>query len=115
MNGSGRWRAARGWLGQAANCVLSEVEDGRFKTITHDVPASDRAVRLEGWTIPGLANVPSHAFQPSLRGAIESGGGDFWEWRQQMYRAAAQSDWTDYFKSSRFVFREMLEAGITAV
>lgn len=115
MNGSGLWHADQAWLGQAANDVLIEVEDGRIKTITHHVPAPDGAVRLEGWTIPGLANVHSHAFQHSLRGATESGGGDFWEWRQQMYRAAAQSDWTDYFKSSRFVFREMLEAGITAV
>lgn len=115
MNGSGVWHAEQAWLGQAANDVLIEVEDGRIKTITQDVPAPDGAVRLEGWTIPGLANVHSHAFQHSLRGATESGGGDFWEWRQQMYRAAAPSDWTDYLKNSRFVFREMLEAGITAV
>ncbi len=115
MNGSGLWHADQAWLGQAAKDVLIEVEDGRIKTITQDVPAPDGAVRLKGWTIPGLANVHSHAFQHSLRGATESGGGDFWEWRQQMYHAAAQSDWTDYFKSSRFVFREMLEAGITAV
>jgi formiminoglutamate deiminase len=115
MNGSGLWHAEQAWLGHAAKDVLIEVEDGRIKTITENVPAPDGAVRLSGWTIPGLANVHSHAFQHSLRGATESGGGDFWEWRQQMYRVAAQSDWTDYFKSSRFVFREMLEAGITAV
>jgi len=114
VNGSGIWHAEQAWLGQAANDVLIEVEDGRIKTITQDVPAPAGAVRLEGWTIPGLANVHSHAFQHSLRGAVESGAGDFWEWRQQMYRAVT-SDWTDYFKSSRFVFREMLEAGITAV
>ncbi len=115
MNGSGLWHADQAWLGHRAEDVLIEVDDGRIKTITQDVPAPDGAVRLEGWTIPGLANVHSHAFQSSLRGATESGGGDFWEWRQQMYRAAGQSDWTDYFNSSRFVFREMLEAGITAV
>jgi formiminoglutamate deiminase len=115
MNGSGLWHAEQAWLGRAAKDVLIEVEDGRIKTITENVPAPHGTVRLSGWTIPGFANVHSHAFQHSLRGATESGGGDFWEWRQQMYRVAAQSDWTDYFKSSRFVFREMLEAGITAV
>ncbi len=115
MNGSGLWHVEQAWLGRRAEDVLIEVEDGRIKAITQDVPAPAGAVRLEGWTIPGLANVHSHAFQHSLRGATESGGGDFWEWRQQMYHAAAQSDWTDSFKSSRFVFREMLEAGITAV
>lgn len=73
------------------------------------------ATRLRGWTIPGLANVHSHAFQHVLRGATESGGGDFWEWRQQMYRAA--EGWTQarYLEHCRGVYREMLHAGITAV
>ena len=70
---------------------------------------------MEGWTIPGFANVHSHAFQHSLRGTTESGGGDFWEWREQMYRAAKSWKAADYFDHSRKVFREMLQAGITAV
>ncbi len=115
MNGSGRWHADQAWLGYRAEDVLIEVEDGRIKAVTAGVPAPAGAVRLSGWTIPGFANVHSHAFQHSLRGTVESGAGDFWEWRQQMYRVAATGDWTDYFKSARFVFREMLEAGITAV
>jgi formiminoglutamate deiminase len=69
---------------------------------------------LKGWTIPGLANVHSHAFQRLLRGEIESGGGDFWEWRAQMYRFT-EWDPDDYSRHARDVFREMLEAGITAV
>ena len=73
------------------------------------------ATTLRGWTIPGLANVHSHAFQHALRGATESGGGDFWEWRQQMYRAAEGWTSASYFEHSRRVFREMLQAGITAV
>lgn len=114
MNGTGVWHAEQAWIGHRADNVLIEVEDGKIKSITEGVPPPPGAVRLEGWTIPGLANVHSHAFQHSLRGAVESGAGDFWEWRQQMYHAVT-SDWTDYLKSSRFVFREMLEAGITAV
>jgi len=115
VNGSGRWHADQAWLGYRAEDVLIEVEDGRIKAVTAGVPAPAGAVRLSGWTIPGFANVHSHAFQHSLRGTVESGAGDFWEWRQQMYRVAGSWDWTDYFKSARFVFREMLEAGITAV
>jgi formiminoglutamate deiminase len=71
-------------------------------------------VNLRLWTIPGLANVHSHAFQRLLRGEVESGAGSFWEWRDRMYR---YTDWVpeDYFKHARLVFREMLEAGITAV
>src|SRR5437870_9298672 len=64
--------------------------------------------------MPGLANVHSHAFQRLLRAEIESGGGDFWEWRERMYRFT-QWEPADYFKHGRLVFREMLESGITAV
>ena len=114
MKGSGKWHAEQAWLGRRAEQVLIEVEDGRIKSIAEDVFAPTDAVQLKGWTIPGLANVHSHAFQRLLRGEIESGGGDFWEWRERMYRF---TDWqpADYFKHARLVFREMLEAGITAV
>jgi formiminoglutamate deiminase len=62
-----------------------------------------------------MANVHSHAFQHSLRGRIETGGGDFWEWRREMYRAAEEFDPADYVKHGVRLFREMLQAGITAV
>jgi formiminoglutamate deiminase len=114
LNGSGLWHADQAWLGHAANNVLIEVEDGRIQAVMEEVPAPPAAVRLEGWTIPGLANVHSHAFQHMLRGRTESGGGDFWEWRKRMYEATSW-DPADYLKYSRFVFQEMLKAGITAV
>jgi len=114
MNGSGRWHAEQAWLGHRAENVLIEVEDGLIKTITEGAPAPRDAVVLKGWTIPGLANVHSHAFQRLLRGEVESGGGDFWEWRDSMY-GFAQWDPADYFNHARLVFREMLEAGITSV
>ena len=95
--------------------MLIEVEDGRITKVAEAAATAAGATRLRGWTIPGLANVHSHAFQRSLRGATESGGGDFWEWRDQMYRAA--EGWTagNYLEHCRGVFREMLQAGITAV
>jgi formiminoglutamate deiminase len=114
LNGSGKWHAEQAWLGHRAENVLIEVEAGRITRVEEDVFAPSEAVSLKGWTIPGLANVHSHAFQRLLRGEVESGGGNFWEWRERMYR---YTDWQpqDYFKHARFVFREMLEAGITAV
>jgi formiminoglutamate deiminase len=115
VNGSGIWHADQAWLGHRAEDVLIEVENGRIKAVTEGAVASRGAIALHGWTIPGLANVHSHAFQHSLRGATESGGGDFWEWRQQMYRAAEGWTAVDYLKHCRRVFREMLQAGITAV
>ena len=114
MNGSGLWHAEQAWLGHRAENVLIEVEGGRIKSVEEGAPSPPGAIVLKGWTIPGLANVHSHAFQRLLRGEIESGGGDFWEWRAQMYRFT-EWDPADYFKHARYVFREMLEAGITAV
>ena len=114
MNGSGKWHAEQAWLGRHAANVLIEVEAGRIKSIEEDVFAPHDATPLRGWTIPGMADAHSHAFQRLARGEIESGGGDFWEWRDRMYRF---TDWlpADYFRHARLVFREMLEAGITAV
>jgi formiminoglutamate deiminase len=114
VDGSGLWHAEQAWLGHRAEDVLFEVENGRIRAVEEGTPAPAGAVVLKGWTIPGLANVHSHAFQRLLRGEIESGGGDFWEWRAEMYRFT-EWDPADYFKHARFVFREMLEAGITAV
>lgn len=115
MNGSGVWHAEQAWLGRRAQGVLIEVENGRIKAVTEGVTAPPGAERLSGWTIPGLANVHSHAFQAVLRGRTESGGSNFWGWRRQMYAAAGNWDEASYLKHARQVFREMLEAGITAV
>ena len=115
MNGSGMWHAEQAWLGHAARDVLIEVRDGRIMAITERVPPPPEAVAFKGWTIPGLANVHSHAFQDLLRGRVETEGGDFWAWRSEMYRAAENLDPADYVKHALRLFREMLEAGITAV
>jgi formiminoglutamate deiminase len=94
--------------------VLIEVDNGLIRSIAEGIPAPPRAIVLKGWTIPGMANVHSHAFQRVLRGRVESGSGDFWEWRQQMYGA---TEWTAaaYLEHCVSVFTEMLAAGITAV
>lgn len=114
--GSGVWHADHAWLGRLADQVLIEVENGTIKAVTGEVPRPPPgAIRLEGVTIPGMANVHSHAFQHSLRGRTESAEGDFWTWRREMYRSA--QDWSParYLAHARLVFREMLHAGITAV
>src|SRR5438132_14231728 len=72
------------------------------------------SIAFKVWTIHILDNIHSHAFQRLLRGEVESCGGDFWEWRDRMYRFT-EWDAADYFNHGRLVFREMLEAGITAV
>ncbi|HEX3508746.1 MAG TPA: formimidoylglutamate deiminase, partial [Candidatus Dormibacteraeota bacterium] len=83
--------------------------------VTEGARVPPGATKLRGWTVPGFANVHSHAFQRVLRGATESGGGDFWEWREHMYRAAEGWTAARYLEHCSAVFREMLQAGITAV
>ena len=84
--------------------------------VTPDVtdPPGD-AVRLEGLTLPGLANVHSHAFHRALRGRFQEGPGSFWTWRQVMYRVADRLDPDNYLRLAGAVFAEMALAGFTAV
>jgi formiminoglutamate deiminase len=73
------------------------------------------AVRLGGVTVPGLANVHSHAFHRALRGRTQRGRGSFWTWRDRMYAAAERLDPESYLALARAVYAEMALAGITTV
>jgi formimidoylglutamate deiminase len=67
----------------------------------------------ETLSLPGFVDAHSHGFQRALRG--RTGGGDFWAWRDLMLaeaeRQTPQSVRGDYVE----VYRELLEAGYTAV
>lgn len=63
----------------------------------------------------GLGNGHSHAFHWRLRGRTNAGGGDFWRWRETMYREAASLTPTLYQGLATGVFGEMLAGGYTAV
>jgi formiminoglutamate deiminase len=113
-----RWWAEHAWLGgqRTTPGVLIEVNGGRFDVITPGVPASPAgAVRLDGLTLPGLANVHSHAFHRALRGRTHEGPGSFWTWRDLMYRVAERLDPDRYLRLAKAVFAEMVMAGFTAV
>lgn len=107
------------WLGgdRAEAGVLVEVEGERIASVRPDVAAAPAgAERLDGLTIPGLANAHSHAFQRALRGrAQERGGGSFWDWRERMYALAGRIDPDGYRALARACYGEMALAGITAV
>jgi formiminoglutamate deiminase len=106
------------WLGgeRTEPGVVIEVAGERIGSVATGVttPPPD-ATRLEGLTIPGLANAHSHAFQRALRGRTQAGDGSFWTWREQMYTAAATPDPDGYRLLARATFGEMALAGITAV
>jgi len=106
------------WLGGegATAGVVIGVEGERIVTVRTEVgepPAG--ATVLSGYTLPGLANAHSHAFQRAFRGKTEVGKGTFWNWREQMYAAASRLDPDSYFALARATFGEMALAGVTAV
>jgi len=112
------WWAEHAWLGGAHTTadVLFEVKEDRFDAITPGVTSPPAgAVRLEGLTLPGLANVHSHAFQRALRGRTHEGPGSFWTWRDLMYAVADRLDPDNYLRLAAAVFAEMALAGFTAV
>ena len=41
--------------------------------------------------VPGFANTHSHAFHRALRGQTNSGGGDFWAWRERMWASRRET------------------------
>jgi formiminoglutamate deiminase len=106
------------WLGGpgAEPGVLVEVEDGRITGITSGIPAPlSGAWRLDGLTLPGLANAHSHAFQRALRGRTQRGRGSFWTWREQMYALVERLDPQSYLALARATYAEMALAGVTTV
>ncbi len=106
------------WLGGTAAeaGVVVEVEYGRMAAVSGGVPVPPSgAHRLDGLTLPGLANAHSHAFQRALRGRTHHGSGSFWTWREQMYRAADRIDPESYLALARATYAEMALAGITTV
>jgi len=104
------------WLGRAVPGVVLEVADGRFVAVTPGVTTPPPGAQvLRGLTLPGLANVHSHAFHRALRGRTHAGRGTFWTWRDRMYDVAGRLDPDTYLALARATYAEMALAGVTAV
>jgi formimidoylglutamate deiminase len=67
----------------------------------------------ETLSLPGFVNAHSHAFQRALRGRTE--GDDFWGWRDAMLALAQGLNVEQLRVRYVDVYREMLDAGYTAV
>jgi formimidoylglutamate deiminase len=71
---------------------------------------------VSGPVVPGMPNVHSHAFQRVMSGLTETGsGGDFWDWRETMYRIANQITPDQLKVIATQLYGEMLRAGYTSV
>jgi formiminoglutamate deiminase len=104
------------WLGgdTVTADVRIEVAGDRIAAVTPGVER-ERAIRLRGVTLPGLANAHSHAFQRALRGRTQRGGGSFWTWREDMYALASRITPDDTYALAMGTYAEMVKAGITTV
>ncbi|MCA1695352.1 MAG: amidohydrolase family protein, partial [Actinobacteria bacterium] len=107
------------WLGgvEPVAGVLLELAGERIVTVRAGVSTvPGHARRLDGLTLPGLANAHSHCFQRALRGRTQRAtGGSFWSWREQMYELAESLDAERFEALARATFAEMALAGITLV
>ena len=106
------------WLGgpRAAQGVVIAVDGDRISAVCGGVPVRpEGAIPLAGLTLPALANAHSHAFHRALRGRTHDGRGNFWTWRDLMYRVAARLDPDSYYRLARAAFAEMALAGIGVV
>lgn len=71
-----------------------------------------------GWHLPGIANLHSHAFQRAMAGMAERQGDpndSFWTWRETMYGMAARFTPEQLRAVAAQLYVEMLEAGYTSV
>lgn len=88
--------------------------DGTIVAVESGVDPHPQDERL-GVVLPGLGNAHSHAFHRLLRGRTHGEGGDFWRWREAMYRAAGALEPDRYRLVATAVFGEMVASGWTAV
>lgn len=112
------WWCAHAWLGpgRVEAGVLVEASGGVVTRVTPGAAEPSRAAtRLGGLTLPGLANVHSHAFHRALRARTQAGRGTFWTWRDAMYDVAAALTPASYLELATAVYAEMALAGVTCV
>jgi len=101
-----------GWI---ENVTVSTDESGIIIAIT-DGPADDHS----GYALPGFRNCHSHAFQYAMAGLAErhgreSGGDDFWGWRDTMYRLALSLDPDQVEAIAAMLYSELVRHGYTHV
>ena len=105
------------WMGESfERGVRIEIDNGSIQSVTRG--NSEENVTLKGKALmPGMINCHSHAFQRGLRGKGETytGEGNFWTWRNEMYKLVENSTKESYYTEVKKCFEEMLRGGITSV
>lgn len=111
------------WLAQGwADDVRIEIDRGKYLSgalldVAVGVAAAEQ-VSLTGWTVPGMPNLHSHAFQRAMAGLAERRGNpedSFWTWREVMYAFAGSIGPDELRAIATQLYVEMLKAGYTHV
>ncbi|MBT2512575.1 formimidoylglutamate deiminase [Arthrobacter sp. ISL-30] len=108
------WVEADG-IPTVASGVRLALQEGRIVGVSSGVSPEPGDEMLNGVVFPAAANAHSHAFHRILRGRTHDGRGDFWVWREQMYRSAGELTPEKYEKLATAVFAEMVVAGFSSV
>ncbi|BBK40843.1 formimidoylglutamate deiminase [Allostella vacuolata] len=103
--------------GWARDVRIAVDGDGWIAAVQAGTPAAGAEAHA-GIALPGLPNLHSHAFQRGMAGLAERRGtmeGNFWGWRDVMYRFLAVLDPDDVSAIAAQAYVEMVESGFTAV
>jgi formimidoylglutamate deiminase len=104
--------------GWATDVLVGVDPAGTIAGVDRGTGCPPRAERFFGVTIPGVANLHSHAHQRAITGLTETsgqGGDDFRSWREAMYRALDRMTPDDLQAIAAQLYVEMVKAGYTAV
>jgi formimidoylglutamate deiminase len=101
-----------GWAPQVRLVIAA---DGSIAAVTQD--AEPVPGHIAGALLPGMVNLHSHAFQRSFAGRTEyaGGGGDFWSWRDAMYRAAGAIEPDTLAPVAAYLGMQLLRGGFTSL
>lgn len=105
-----------GWLSPG----YVTVADGIITGVADTPPTQARIEPMDGYALPGMHNLHSHAFQRALAGRTESvaearATDDLWTWREAMYRLVEAIDPDAYQAIAEFAYVQLLKGGYTTV
>lgn len=100
------------WL---ENCQFSVDDHGIITHINANSSQEKGSEVLDGYVLPSMLNVHSHAFQRAMAGLTEKMSGanedSFWTWREVMYNIASQYTPDDVYEVALKLYKEMIHAG----
>jgi formimidoylglutamate deiminase len=96
--------------------VRIEVAGGGILSVTPRAAVEPGDEAVTGVVLPGMPNLHSHAFQRAFAGLSQfaGGGGDFWSWREAMFRVADRVTPVGCTAITAWLAKELLKGGYTS-